>query len=119
VRKVVGITCVCFLYASNNANLLQIDDVELKETQTNTSLARYTASIRTTFSINWSTVTYSDLRKPLHSAIASELYAILKTLNWGIPYTTREQAALWGDGNAGNKFTTMTEELERGKCTFL
>jgi len=63
----------------------------------------------------WNETTYSDLRKPLYSAIAFELSAILKSPN--IPIMVDEQASLWaaGSSESTSEYIKAIEAMEMGR----
>jgi len=60
-------------------------------------LAPTIADVRTKLGIDWPTVTWSDLTKPLHSAVGARLYLQYQSRNElnGIPRATVDQAQFW------------------------
>lgn len=90
-------------------------------TKTDPFLEQYRQEISNKTFIDWSSVTYSDLRKPLYSAIATELSAILKTRTGSFPHTIDQQAVLWSNNGLrdSNLFVIAVKELERGLMFFI
>ncbi|XP_052788594.1 uncharacterized protein LOC128223355 [Mya arenaria] len=93
----------------------KIDVSDFNATKTERRLQTLRDQISQNFAIRWDKVAYDDLRKPLYSAIASELSAILKSGSQGIPITTEAQASFWANGTQlKEKFINETAELEKG-----
>ena len=70
--------------------------------------------IRNQFGIDWSTVTWSDLRKPLYSGISAALYIIL---HGGTEWRIEDQAHFYElhfVNKAGNNFTNEASILDQG-----
>jgi len=101
---------------------LQINPADFNTTKFDPALQMYRDRILDTLFIQWNATTWEDLRKPLYSAIATQLYAVLATGGRGIPVSTEEQAALWSRGNStANIFVRTVEILEISKyanCMF-
>ncbi|KAL4218649.1 hypothetical protein ACF0H5_021238 [Mactra antiquata] len=93
-----------------------IDEVDFNSTLDDPDLQKYRDAINKNLFIDWSGVTYSDLRRPLFSALATELFAISQSGKNGIPLTVETQSVLWS--NNGNKspndFVKAVYELENG-----
>ena len=94
------------------------------------SLAKYSSTkavssqllqgISTSFSINWASTVWSDLRKPLYSAIAARLY--LEVISNPIPLSTdvSGQGSYWANyytssGGTQSYFVTAVNALNEGK----
>lgn len=99
-----------------NGGIWHINETDLNKTRTDPSLQQYREKIQKTLYIDWTTVSYNDLRKPLYSAIATELLAILKTGNGNIPLTFDRQAELWSKDSARNPFDFLNAvvQMEKG-----
>lgn len=68
-------------------------------TQTSKVLGNQRRGIQGNFSIDWSSVTWSDLRKPLYSGIAAALYLqyVERMYATTIPTSINAQAKFWVD----------------------
>ena len=71
--------------------------------------------IQSTFSIQWSSVEWNDLRKPLYSALAARLYFYTVSASIPISSNIQSQATYWvtyynPSGSASN-FVTLVNEL--------
>lgn len=67
----------------SNGGIWRIDQRDFKETQklsSYPSLKQHFAKIKSEFGINWSTVRYEDLHKPLYSGLAARLKLLIVTL---------------------------------------
>ena len=95
-------------------------DLDLLEATQNTTqyqgLINLHLDISATFSIEWSSVQWSDLRRPLYSALAARLY--MYTVPHPIPISSEieSQAVYWGThynslGNTSD-FVALVNELE-------
>ncbi|XP_072045518.1 uncharacterized protein [Amphiura filiformis] len=79
-----------------NGGIWQVDEVGFKDTQNTAShpgLTRKFQAIQSGVGINWPSVQWSDLRKPLYSALAARL--LLSNKPGAIPTTLEGQAAYW------------------------
>ena len=79
-----------------DGGIWQVDRIGFLETQSTSShpgLARKHALIKEKLGIDWSTVTYSDLRKPLYSALAAR--QVISNWPRAIPDTVDGQANEW------------------------
>ena len=93
----------------------QISAADYNATKTSVGLSGYRQRIYDRILIMWNETTYSDLRKPLYSAIAFELSAILKSPN--IPIMVDEQASLWaaGSSESTSEYIKAIEAMEMGR----
>ena len=67
--------------------LFQLDATFFEDTTYNagsSTLSAYVTAIQTSFGINWFSVTWQDLRKPLYSALGARLY-----IEWSVSDVTR------------------------------
>ncbi|XP_062600299.1 uncharacterized protein LOC134261927 [Saccostrea cucullata] len=80
-----------------HGGIWQIDQQKFRLTQTTYYLRKHRIGIQGNFSINWPSVTWSDLRKPLYSGIAAALYVqyVLERYRTTIPSTVNAQALFW------------------------
>ena len=95
-----------------------VDEDLFNETQ-NTSfysaLSNLHQQIQSTFSIQWSSVQWNDLRKPLYSALAARLY--FYTVNASIPISSSipSQATYWvtyyNPSGSTSNFVTLVNEF--------
>ena len=74
-------------------------------------------SIANEFDINWSTVQWIDLRRPLYSALAARLYLILVSTSIPLSVDLSGQASYWvnqytSNGGTTSDFTTGVVELQ-------
>ncbi|XP_072045520.1 uncharacterized protein [Amphiura filiformis] len=79
-----------------HGGIFQVDKVGFQDTQNTASHPGLTSkhqAIQKEFGIDWKTVQYSDLQKPLYSAIAARL--LLSNKPEAIPSTVAGQAAYW------------------------
>ena len=88
---------------------------ETQDTSSYSSLVNLHQSIETKFSIDWSSVAWNDLRKPLYSALAARLY--LTTVSASIPISSSidSQATYWvtnyNPSGSTSTFVTLVNEL--------
>lgn len=77
--------------------------------------------IKSTFGIDWSTVTWPDLRKPFYSALAARLYIHYATRSQSsiIPRDVASQAVTWRQyfrpSGTVDRFTTLAAQLDKGE----
>lgn len=74
----------------------QVDEVAFQATKdvtTHRALMTKYAQIRSVFGFNWTDVQWTDLSKPLYSALAARLF--LFNLATSIPFGIKEQADYW------------------------
>lgn len=73
--------------------------------------------------IDFTKVTWQDLRKPLYSGLAAALYSLLKAGSNGIPRGIEYQASFWINsarpGENANVFYTKANKLETGKSVYI
>ena len=67
---------------------------ERTQTESVRLIPQYTL-LRNKLGIDWSTVTWSDLRKPLYSAIAAALLLTLEGAPENVPAAVNKQAEYW------------------------
>lgn len=85
-----------------------------------TVLKGYTDDIKTAFGIDWSSITWNDLTKPLHSALAARLFLTYEGRNdhSGIPRDIPGQANYWQryyrPGGNTQHFIDSATHLEQG-----
>ena len=87
-----------------------------QDTATITTLTSLHQQIQSTFSIQWSSVQWNDLRKPLYSAVAARLFFYTVFTSIPISSVIQSQATYWVDnynpsGSTSN-FVTLVNELE-------
>ncbi|KAL4221525.1 hypothetical protein ACF0H5_019782 [Mactra antiquata] len=104
-----------------DGGIWQIDRSELLATKNEPQLNTEYQIIQDKFGIDWSTVTWSDLRKPLYSGIAAALYTKKELMGSPISWKTEEQGTFWGQnfnhGSGGpTNFTDLSKILDLG-CT--
>jgi len=83
--------------------VVQVDKEMFETTQrllTNIRQAKYLMEIQERFDIDWASVEWSDLRKPLYSALGARLFVEFKNCGDGdaggsIPRTIDDQARFW------------------------
>merc|ERR1711955_163493 len=79
-----------------DGGIFQVDKIGFKDSQdvrSHPGLGRKFAAIKQAFGIDWSKVSWKDLRKPLYSAIAARLYLLNKPGR--IPSSLQGQASYW------------------------
>lgn len=101
----------------------KVDKVAFQDTKdviTHRALITKYLQIRSAFGFNWTDVQWSDLRKPLYSALAARLFIF--NLATSIPFGIKEQADYWKSfyhAQQGNETTATfvqdVQVLERGK----
>ncbi|XP_022091887.1 uncharacterized protein LOC110979972 [Acanthaster planci] len=82
--------------AGYHGGIWQVDKIgfeSTKDTASHPGLRNKFASIKSSLSIDWTTVQWDDLRKPLYSALAARLF--LANIPSPIPSGLQEQAAYW------------------------
>lgn len=102
-----------------DGGIWQIDKQKFTITQTSKVLGNQRRGIQGNFSIDWSSVTWSDLRKPLYSGIAAALYLqyIERMHATTIPTSINAQAKFWVDRFNGqlNDFLAV-QNLQEVSC---
>lgn len=82
------------------------------------TLQSYIQDIKAKFQIDWMTTSWSDLRKPLHSALAARLYILQSSGGIDIPRSVSDQADFWKSyyrpGGDTDDFVVALEQLEQG-----
>ena len=72
--------------------------------------------IQSTFSIQWSSVQWNDLRKPLYSALAARLYFYTVSASIPISSNIQSQATYWmiyyNPSGSTSNYVTLVNELE-------
>ena len=95
-----------------NQNLLQ----STQNTASYSVLINLHQQIETSFSIEWSAVQWSDLRKPLYSALAARLYFYTVSTSIPISSNIQSQATYWATyyntQGSTSDFVTLVSELE-------
>ncbi|KAL3871109.1 hypothetical protein ACJMK2_039128 [Sinanodonta woodiana] len=101
-----------------NGGIWQVDEDKFKETQHNYTLQVQYNIILNVFHIDWSRVSWYDLRMPLYSGIAAALYTILKSGHDGMDWRIEEQASFWEKhyhaGGGATNFTIEAGVLDKG-----
>ena len=104
--------------ANYHGGVWAVDEDLFDETQNTASHSALTTlhqSIETEFAIEWSSVDWNDLRKPLYSALAARLY--LSTVSASIPISSSidSQASYWvtnyNPSGSTSTFVTLVNEL--------
>lgn len=91
-----------------------------QSSSSNVVLLQYIKDIQTAFSIDWPSVAWDELTKPLHSAIGARLYLLYVSRNdpKGIPRNITDQATYWKQyyrpAGDTNEFITDANRLEKG-----
>ena len=106
-------------YRSNyHGGIWAVDEDLFGETQDTASYSTLTSlhqSIESTFSIDWSTVVWNDLRKPLYSALAARLYFYTVSESIPISSNVQAQATYWvtyyNTAGSTSTFVTLVNEL--------
>ena len=88
---------------------------ETKNTASYSALTYLHQEIQSTFSIQWSSVEWNDLRRPLYSALAARLYFYTVSVSIPISSNIQPQATYWvtyynPTGNVSN-FVMLVNEL--------
>jgi hypothetical protein len=111
-------------YATTGVFLSQVDEAMFDVTQSPSFkivMLQYIKDIQAAFSIDWPSVSWSDLTKPLYSALGARLYIQYQSRSEanGIPRNVADQAKFWkkyyrpnGDTN---DYVTAAERLEKGR----
>lgn len=93
-----------------------------QSTKSSSKFKKEYQEIKDYFGIDWNNVTWSDLRKPLYSALAASLFTSTTIDAGGIPKTTNSQAQFWAakfrHGGTAANFTQLSNELE-GKQSYM
>ena len=95
-----------------------VDEDMFDETQNTASYSTLTnlhQEIQSTFSIQWSSVEWNDLRKPLYSALAARLYFYTVSASIPISSSIQSQATYWvtyyNPSGSTSNFVTLVNEL--------
>jgi len=101
----------------------QVDRSMFDKTQsssTKTYLQPYFNDIKKAFGIDWAKLTWQDLTKPLHSALAARLYVEYESRNdkTGIPRSIDDQSKFWvkyyRTSGSAKDFVSSASRLEQG-----
>jgi receptor-type tyrosine-protein phosphatase Q len=88
---------------------------ETQNTASHSSLTSLHQSIQSTFSIEWSSVEWRDLRKPLYSALAARLYFYTVSASIPISSNVQTQATYWvthyNPSGSTSTFVTLVNQL--------
>ena len=78
-----------------NGGIWQVDEIRFQNTKSIAALENERSEIQFVFDINWSTVTWADLRRPLYSGLAARL--LLSNISQAIPLASEIalQASYW------------------------
>lgn len=97
---------------------LQVDHSAFLETRHDSTLQREYNIIQNVLGINWNSVTWTDLHKPLYSGIAAALYTKLHSGSQGLSWKDEEQGNFWGQnfhgGRPASNFTALAQILDLG-----
>ncbi|KAL4219313.1 hypothetical protein ACF0H5_021892 [Mactra antiquata] len=85
----------------NNGGIWNIGEDLFKQTKNNPALTNEYNTIRNVLHIDWSTVAWRDLRKPMYSGIAATLLILTKNIQH-IPESAELQATIWSVLRPGN-----------------
>ena len=87
-----------------------------QDTATYSSLTSLHQGIQTKFSIQWSSVQWNDLRKPLYSALAARLFFYTVSTSIPISSNIQSQATYWvtnyNTSGSTSNFVTLVNELQ-------
>ncbi|KAK3599233.1 hypothetical protein CHS0354_012842 [Potamilus streckersoni] len=101
-----------------HGGIWQVDEDKFTETQNNCKLQAKYDIIRNVFGIDWSRVTWYDLRKPLYSGLAAALYTIDTSRTGGMDWRIEQQATFWEKyyhtGGRATNFTIKADVLDEG-----
>ncbi|RUS87547.1 hypothetical protein EGW08_004723, partial [Elysia chlorotica] len=107
--------------AGFDGGIWQINQTEFALSKTSGDISKYWGPIKSAFGIDWATVQWSDLRRPLYSGIAAML-TLLRVSGGNVPRALERQAAFWQNNfNTGNpraafEFLSETQNLD-STCT--
>ena len=101
----------------------QVDEAAFKLTQNQPNLTAQYHIIRSRIGINWSLVTWSDLRKPLYSGVAAALFTLLEGHGSNaITWKVEDQGSFWSahfhKGRLATNFTYLANLLDLGLYIF-
>jgi hypothetical protein len=90
-----------------------------KSSASNAVLLQYIKNIQSSFGIDWPSVSWSDLTKPLYSALGARLYLLYTSRSTsGIPRTISDQATYWKQyyrpAGVVSEFVADATRLEKG-----
>lgn len=99
----------------------QVDEGMFNETRSAAAISYLQTNlnkIRASFGIEWLTVKWEDLTKPLYSALAARLYLQYRSRNLSIPRSIDDQADYWVRyyrlQSSRNEFIAEANRLEQG-----
>ncbi|KAL3871107.1 hypothetical protein ACJMK2_039126 [Sinanodonta woodiana] len=98
-----------------NGGIWNVDERMFSETQ-NSTMKYFHDRIRQNLNIDWTRVTWADLRKPLYSGLAAALY-IIKQTNNEIPIQLENQANIWskiGSSRSAHDFYLVGSNVTKG-----
>ena len=101
-----------------HGGIWQVDEIGFKDTQdvaSHNKLTERFKQIQNAAGINWQSVTWEDLRKPIYSGIAARLFLLNNPTV--IPTTVRGQARYWKEYYNTEKGEGTVENFINKKCS--
>ena len=101
-----------------HGGIWQVDEIGFKDTQdvvSHNKLTERFKQIRNATGINWQSVTWEDLRKPIYSGIAARLFLLNDPTV--IPTNLMEQARYWKEYYNTKKGEGTVENFINKKCS--
>ncbi|KAK3599236.1 hypothetical protein CHS0354_012845 [Potamilus streckersoni] len=106
-----------------HGGIWQVDENKFIQTQNNPALQAKYDIIWNVFGIDWSRVTWYDLRKPLYSGLAAALYTVYTSGTGGMDWRIEQQATFWENyyhtGGRATNFTIEAGVLDEGNALSL
>lgn len=104
---------------SNDGGIWQISSTKFTATKNtgNSAISSLITSIYTEFNITWTSIDWSDLRKPFYSAIAARLYLEVITASIPLSSLVSSQGAYWvnyytASGGTQTDYVDAVNELD-------
>ena len=105
---------------TSNGGIWQLSEAKYtatKNTGLNTQLQQQVQGISTSFSINWLTTQWVDLRKPFYSALAARLYMQVITASIPLASDVSSQGTYWANyytssGGSQSQYVTAVNQLQ-------
>ncbi|XP_071096530.1 uncharacterized protein [Haliotis cracherodii] len=101
--------------AGYDGGIWQIDQDKFNQIKSSATSTDLIGKVRSLFNIDWSTVQWSDLRKPLYSGLAAALY--LSTITESLPQGVENQGSFYkkyfrDDPHSPHNFYTASKQLD-------
>ncbi|KAL3871108.1 hypothetical protein ACJMK2_039127 [Sinanodonta woodiana] len=99
-----------------NGGIWQVDERDFETTKSSHSLTQFRTQIEQRLGIKWSNITWTELKQPLFSGLASGLLTVHYAGNQGVPNSVEDQGSFLAhhSNKDANEFIKAVHNLETG-----